>query len=152
MDNEKNSKISKFKNLQNKKKKNKKFFASKILFLFVLCVFLFFLSLSFCFYYYFLSFCIFQKHQPPIVFIFYEIPPLFCVFQQYSRPFRFSCRHVVLLERRFSLVTTSFAQPLPCGNVHWGRLLCFSAHSCFNCSLSEVWWFRTTVELLSDPL
>ena len=31
----------------------------------------------------------------------------------------------MLLERRFSLVTTSFAQPLPCGNVHWGRLLCF---------------------------
>ena len=31
----------------------------------------------------------------------------------------------MLLERRFSLVTTSFVQPLPCGNVHWCRLLCY---------------------------
>ena len=61
--------------------------------------------------------------------------------------FCFSCRHVVLLERRFSLVTTSFAQPLPCGNVHWSRLLCFSAHSCFNCSLSEV--FGVSAQVLS---
>ena len=55
-------------------------------------------------------------------FLFDEIPPLFCVFQQILPFLCFSCRHVVLLERRFSLDTFPFAHP-PCGNVHQDRLL-----------------------------
>ena len=85
----KTKEIQKFQNsIIYKIKKKKKFFASRILILFVLCV-SFFLVSFFLFFLYFLSFCIFQKHYFFIIFIFDEIPPLFCVFQQYSRPFVF---------------------------------------------------------------
>ena len=51
-----------------------------------------------------------------------EIPPLFRVVSNTPVPL-FLYRHSVFLERWFSLVTFPFAQALPCGNVHWDRLL-----------------------------
>ena len=47
-----------------------------------------------------------------------EIPHLFLCLSAVLPFLCFPCRHVVLLERRFTLDTFPFAQPLPCGNVH----------------------------------
>ena len=72
-----------------------------------------------------------------------------CVIQQYSRPLCFSCRYFVLLERRFSLVTISFAQSLSCGERSLGLFFCVFSPFLFQLQSLEVWCFRTSVELLS---